>query len=170
MNTFYDELYKMKTLTRKGWEYFNKDKEVRIESDAEHTFSMALLALEIIHKENLQLDELKVLKMVLYHDMCEIDTGDHTPLEEGYSNKYENEEKAMARLSSSYNMPEMLNIWKEFEARQTPEAKFVKVLDRLDSVLQSKVYSQQWNKKEIFDEFYNNHKETIKDFIKYVDH
>ena len=80
--TFYQEIAKLKNVLRKGWVVRDiKGENGRVESDAEHTFSMVLLSLEMINKFKLKLDQEKVMKMVLYHELCEIDYGDHTPME-----------------------------------------------------------------------------------------
>lgn len=169
MNNFYSEIYKLKTLKRKGWIVREVCDNNRIESDAEHTFSMIMLALEIIHKENLQLNTEKVLKMIAYHELCEIDYGDHTPLDNiTKQEKFENEYACIKRLSQNYNLPEIEQLWLEFEQNQTPEAKFVKTIDKLDAVMQSKIYSEKCNKPQLFEEFFNNGKHIIKDYIKYI--
>ena len=81
--TFYEEIAKMKNILRKGWLIRNVAEKCggRVESDAEHTFSMILLALEIMSKRKLNLNQEKVLKMIAYHELCEIDYGDHTPMD-----------------------------------------------------------------------------------------
>lgn len=82
MTTLYQEIYKLKTILRKGWVMRKAcEKCGRYESDAEHTFSMAILAYEIMKRENLKLNEGKVLKLALIHELCEIDPGDHTPFD-----------------------------------------------------------------------------------------
>ena len=70
MTQFYKEIFKLKNILRKGWLDRNACDIIskRFESDAEHVFSMAMLALDIMHKENLKLDEANVLKMILYHE------------------------------------------------------------------------------------------------------
>ena len=50
--TFYEEIAKLKTTLRKGWLMRNVGEFARVESDAEHTFSMMMLALEIMSREN----------------------------------------------------------------------------------------------------------------------
>jgi len=171
MTQLYKEIYKLKNLLRKGWLVRNAcDKTTkRVESDAEHTFSMAILALEIMHKENLKLDEAKVLKMILYHELCEIDTGDYTPLDDiSTKEKYLEELKAVTRISQECSMPEILSVWKEFEENKTQEAQFVKIIDKLDAIMQSQIYSEQSNNQELFNEFYNYSKEKIDKFKKYL--
>ena len=92
MTDLYKEIYKLKQLLRRGWLLRNVPN--RTESDAEHCFSMMILALEFMSKNNLDVDPLKVLKMIAYHELCEIDAGDTTivdnvPKEEKYKKEFE---------------------------------------------------------------------------------
>ena len=73
--------------------------------------------------------------------------------------KYENELRAIERISKEYDMPEIKELWLEFEENQTPEAQFVKKLDKFDAVMQAKTYSEKGlAKPEVYDEFYQNSK------------
>ena len=171
MEKLYNEIFKMKTLLRRGWVLTNSpDKATaRYESDAEHVFSVAMLALAIISKENLKLDMEKVFKMIMYHDLCEIDAGDHTIVDSiTKQEKFDLEQKCIDRLASEYDMPEIKSIWHEFEENSTPEAQFVKKIDKLDAIMQSKIYSKQKGDSALFDEFYGNGKNLVGDFKKYV--
>ena len=171
MIKYYEEIFKLKTILRNGWKLRNaKDKiSNRFESDAEHTFSMCMLALYIINKEKLKLDELKVLKMILFHELGEIDAGDITPFDNiSKHQKYELEFSCIKRISDKNDMPELLELWLEFENNQTAEAQFVKQIDKLDAVIQSKIYSSQQNNSTLFDEFYEHSKHIIADFKKYL--
>ena len=99
---FYNEIFKLKNLERTGWKDF--DVQGRIESDAEHIFSCLTLALDIINKKKLNLDVEKVLKMLLYHEMGEIDFGDHTPREHLPKEYKHNQEKiGVSRISTLSN-------------------------------------------------------------------
>ena len=112
-----EEIFKMKTMLRKGWLIKGaKAENGRVESVAEHCFSTCMLALEIINKEKLELDELKVLKLALYHELGEIDVGDITPYDNvSAEEKHNRELVAVERIAKQYNMPEMLEVWLEFE-------------------------------------------------------
>lgn len=170
MSRLYEEIYKLKNILRKGWLMRGaKDAETgRVESDAEHTFSMAILAIEIMQKENLQLDELKVIKMVLFHELCEIDAGDHTPFEDlTKEQKFKMEKAGVERIARECEMPEILQIWLEFEKGETHEAKFVKAVDKLDAIMQSKIYGGG-EKSDLFNEFFNYSKNKIGPFKKHL--
>ncbi len=83
MIEFYKEIYKLKTLLRRGWvmRHIADAESKRVESDGEHVFSTALIAWAVMKKKNLKLDEAKVLKMALIHELGEIDFGDVTPFD-----------------------------------------------------------------------------------------
>ena len=144
MTELFKEIYKLKNLCRKGWivRDVSDPNTKRVESDAEHTFSMAVLACEIMEREHLKLDEAKVLKMILFHELGEIDVGDVTPIDHvPLEQKYCEEHKCICRLSNLSSMPEIESLWLEFEENSSPEARFVKALDKLDCILQSKIYA-----------------------------
>lgn len=165
--TFYEEIAKMKNILRKGWLIRSVAEKCggRVKSDAEHTFSMILLALEIMSKRKLNLNQEKVLKMIAYHELCEIDYGDHTPMDNiPKQEKYENERKCVKRLAEQYQMPEILYYWEEYEENKTPEAKFVKKIDKLDAILQSKIYAKTGDMPELFETFKNNYAEIYNEF------
>ncbi len=149
----YKEIYKMKELIRKGWIIRNIPN--RNESDAEHTFSMTILALDLLSKNNLKLDELKVLKMIAYHDLCEIDPGDTVVLFEKVTEqeKFDKEYACIKRLSKTYKLPEIESIWLEFMEQKSKEAKFVKLIDKYDAVCQAKIYAEKYNRPEVYEEF-----------------
>ena len=165
MTKLFDEVFKMKNLLRRGW--ILREIPNRTESDAEHCFSMIMLALEIMSKNDLNLDQLKVLKMISYHELGEIDAGDFTPVDKvDRKEKYQKELVGVTRIAEQYEMPEILELWKEFEECATPEAQFVKKLDKFDCVLQSKVYSEIYDKPELFEEFKTNGKDYYYDMKK----
>lgn len=165
MTKLFDEVFKLKNLLRRGW--IIREIPNRIESDAEHCYSMSMLALEIMAKNALKLDQLKVLKMIAYHELGEIDAGDSTIVDHIPKDvKYHNELNGVKRIAEQYEMPEILDLWLEFEECKTPEAQFVKKLDKFDCVLQSKVYAEIYDRPELFDEFKTNSEEYYADMKK----
>ena len=166
MTRLFDEVFKMKNLLRRGW--LLREIPNRTESDAEHCYSMIMLALEIMSKNNLKLDQLTVLKMIAYHESGEIDAGDTTPVDKvSKQEKFDKEFACVKRIAEEYEMPEILELWLEFEENITPEAQFVKKLDKFDCVLLSKVYSEIYNRPELFEEFKNNGKDYYSEMKKY---
>lgn len=174
MSRFYNEIYKLKNILRKGWLIRNAGNvnTGRVESDAEHTFSMCMVAMEIMskHDKYKNLDQLKVYKLILVHELCEIDAGDHTPYDNiTKQEKYDMEFAGIKRISEECEMPELLSLWQEFEDNKTAEAQFVKKVDKLDAILQSKIYSEEQQNNELFDEFKNYSKNIADEFKYYFD-
>ena len=176
MATFYDEIYKLKNVLRKGWQFYGVTSEHdRYESDAEHTFSMAMLALEIMGKEKLDLNQEKVLKMILVHELGEIDFGDSIHIfdytkdaDKRRKEKHDAEMNCVKRLAENYHLSSILDLWEEFEKKESKEAIFVKELDRFDSIKQAKLYSEEYNRPEIYEDFYTNNKEIADKYKKYL--
>ena len=114
----------------------------RHENDAEHSWHLALMALTLAEHANAEtLDLSRVVKMVLIHDIVEIDVGDtivyDTSLREA---KKAEEARAAARifgLLPDEQRAEFVTAWEEFEARETAEAKFAAAIDRLEPILQN---------------------------------
>ncbi len=112
----------------------------RNENSAEHSWHLAVMALVLSgYAREKDLDLLRVMTMVLIHDIVEIDAGDtYCYDEEAREGQNEREEKAAARLFGLLppeQGEEFLHIWREFDARQTPEARFAAALDRLQPIM-----------------------------------
>jgi putative hydrolase of HD superfamily len=109
--------------------------ENRKENDAEHSWHIAVMAFLLAEHANTPIDTLKVIKMVLLHDIVEIDAGDTYCYDaEGYKTKAQREEKAARRifgLLPDNQSEEFYNLWREFEDCTTNDAKFAAVLDRM---------------------------------------
>ncbi len=164
--TFYEEIFKLKTIAREGWERRNVPTQKRkAESDAEHVYSAILLALDVMAKNDLKLDQLKVLKMLAYHELGEIEVGDITPFDHvSKEEKHNGEYKCINRIAQSYNMPEIETLWLEFEEQKTSEAKFVKMIDKFDAVLQAKVFEKKYNIAGLYQDFAENNKAVCEYF------
>jgi len=109
--------------------------ENRKENDAEHSWHIAVLAVLLAEHANAKLDVLKVIKMLLIHDIVEIDAGDtYCYDDEGYKTKSFREEQAAKRIFGMLpddQSSEFYDLWREFEDVSSNEAKFAAVLDRL---------------------------------------
>ncbi len=113
----------------------------RFENDAEHSWHLGLMSLLLFEyaEGKDSLDPLRVLKMVLIHDIVEIDAGD-TYCYDDFSaeEKHQREQKAAERLFSLLPVDqagEFKNIWEEFEEGKSPEARFAAALDRFQPLL-----------------------------------
>ena len=113
--------------------------EDRQENDAEHSFHLAVMACILAEHAREEVDVLHVMKMVLMHDVVEIDAGDTYCYDEaGNQTKAEREQKAADRIFAllpEEQCREYRGLWEEFEARETPEAKFANALDRIHPML-----------------------------------
>jgi len=112
----------------------------RNENDAEHSWHMAIMAILLSeYSAAKDLDILKVIKMVLIHDIVEIDAGDTFCYDEkGYEDKEEREKKAAERIFNILpddQAKEIRELWEEFEKLETDEAKFAACLDRLQPLI-----------------------------------
>ena len=129
------ELDKMKNLYRQTYVLH----EDRKENDAEHSWHLAILAFILAEHSNKPVDVAKVMKMVLIHDIVEIDAGDTYCYDsEGYKTKADREEKAAQRIFGMLpddQKDEMYRLWREFEDSETDDARFAAVLDRVQPLL-----------------------------------
>ena len=114
----------------------------RHENSAEHSWHLALCALVLHEHANEPVDLARVLKMVLVHDIVEIDAGDTFLFDEtGNSDKAEREQQAASRIFGflpNDQQAELHQLWEEFEARETADAKFAATLDRLMPALHNR--------------------------------
>lgn len=134
---FIKEIDKLKYIQRKT-KLFNSD---RHENDAEHSWHLAMMTLILAQHSDVPVDVLKVLKMVLIHDIVEIDAGD-TFIYDTSKNHTNTEEELIAAqrifgLLPAEQAKEFIAVWKEFEEGVTDEAKFARSMDRLEPLLQN---------------------------------
>lgn len=112
----------------------------RGENSAEHSWHFALMVVVLAEHSNHQpLDVLRVLKMVLIHDLVEIDAGDTFAYDtKNMADQHEREAVAATRIFGLLppdQAAEFRALWDEFEARRTPEAKFAAACDRIHPML-----------------------------------
>jgi putative hydrolase of HD superfamily len=137
------EAYKLKQVNRAG------NVLQRKETTAEHIYSSMILARYFLKKVK-GLDEAKVMKLILYHDLCEIYARDKYTFDKEEIRKKEIEEdKAVKKLLTvlpAENAGELEECWKEWKERKTPEAKFCKVIDALDPAINELERPDKWKK------------------------
>lgn len=115
--------------------------ESRRENSAEHSWHIATMAMVLSEYAPQSLDQLRVLKMLLLHDVIEIEAGDTFCFDvEGNKDKEERERLAADQVFGL--LPDDLSvefraIWDEFEAGETVEARFANSLDRFQVLLQN---------------------------------
>jgi len=133
---FIIEIDKIKSIIRKT-KLFDG---TRYENDAEHSWHICMMAIILQEYSDEKIDLLKVLKMLLIHDLVEIDAGDYLIYTDKNMEKNENEKKAAERIFSilpDEQKNELILLWKEFDSKETVEAKFAFALDRLEPVMQN---------------------------------
>ena len=111
----------------------------RKENDAEHAWHMAIMTMLLSEYANEKIDVLKTVGMLLIHDIVEIDAGDTYAYDEaGKATQHEREQKAAERiyglLPKEQGEP-LLELWEEFEAQQTPEARFARTMDNIQPMM-----------------------------------
>ncbi|EGR4672296.1 HD domain-containing protein [Vibrio parahaemolyticus] len=130
------ELDKLKSVLRRTRV---KSAEGRLENSGEHSWHVALMAVLMVEHANAPVDICRVMKMLLIHDVVEIDAGDTFVYDTAASKEQaEKEIKAAERLFGMLPTDqgqELLALWQEFEAAQSDDAKYAKALDRLIPML-----------------------------------
>lgn len=114
----------------------------RRENDAEHCWHLAMMALVLSEHAAPGVDLARVLKMLLIHDIVEIDAGDTFIYATGDAAASQAEREARAGDRLFGLLPpdqgvELRSLWEEFEARASAEARFARALDRLQPLLQN---------------------------------
>jgi len=142
----YLEFNHLKQLFRQGWLHRGLSSE-KCESVADHSFSTAILALLIRDTHFPDLDLLKVVLMTMLHEVGEIYAGDITPgdgvqADEKHRREWESATQVLEKLSGGSRY---ITLWEEYEAGETPEARFVRQIDRLEMGLQAAIYARQEN-------------------------
>jgi len=121
----------------------------RFENDSEHAWHMSVMALLLSEYSNAPVDKLKVISILLIHDLVEIYAGDTFAYDsEGLKTQKAREADAADRLFSK--LPAdlelyMRNLWNEFETSETPEARFAHTLDNFQPMmLQAATDGRAW--------------------------
>lgn len=133
--SFLMEVDKLKDITRQTYISSGQRKE----TDAEHSFSLALMVCLLSEYSNEPIDVTKTMIMVLIHDIVEVDAGDTYAYDEANNEtKRERECKAAERIFKL--LPEdqaqyLRSLWEEFEALETQEAKFANAIDKIQPML-----------------------------------
>lgn len=124
----------------------------RAENDAEHSWHLCLIAIVLAeHAADPSLDLLRVLKMLIVHDLVEIDAGDTFAYDTArMADQHEREMRAADRifgLVPADQRDELRALWDEFEEKRTPEAKFATAVDRFQPMLLNvRTQGAAWNR------------------------
>jgi putative hydrolase of HD superfamily len=129
------EIDKEKRITRQT----HLSEHGRNETDAEHAWHMAIMAYLLREYANEEVDITKVMLMCLIHDIVEIDAGDTYAYDsEGLATQKEREDRAKERIFSLLpedQKNELISLFDEFEAYETPESKFAHSMDNFQPLI-----------------------------------
>jgi putative hydrolase of HD superfamily len=128
--SFLVEADKLKSVLRRNYTIHADRKE----NSAEHSWHAALFAMVLAELSNEPVDIARVVKMLVVHDIVEVDAGDtfiydHIGIETQFAREAEAAERIFGLLPSDQETA-FRNLWKEFESAVSPEAKFAKAIDR----------------------------------------
>ena len=141
---FYYQFNHLKDIYRQGWikNILGKEHIHKIESVADHSWSVAMLAISVIEKYKLNMDIAKCMKLSIIHELGEIYAGDFTPSDHiSKDRKHELEEKAIEKVLNTINFEnDFLQLWEEYEKQETEEAQFIKQVDKLECIMQASCY------------------------------
>ena len=141
---FYILASTLKDKIRRGWKIWHVERE-RVESIAEHIYGTCMLAIAIDSEYDFNIDLMKVIKMLVIHELEEIEIKDFTPFD-----KISNEEKRRIGkvavddvLKDLTKKEELIELIEEFENMKTKESIFAKMCDKLESDIQCKLYCEE---------------------------
>jgi len=155
---FFGVAGKLKRIPRSGW----VEAGVRQpESVADHTFRTSILCM--IYSDLEGLDELKLLRMALIHDLPEAIIGDLTPSRKTAEIEAK-EETAMHQILSllpKRQREKYMALWNEYKKCETKEAKAIRQLEKLEMALQAKEYEKAASTRESLKRFIKSAEEAI---------
>lgn len=162
LSLFFHSVLELKSIKRAGW--VSKVQVEDAESVADHTFSMATLAMLL--SDMLGFDTHKVIKMVLMHDLAESMMGDFVPGDVTARQKLAKEKKAMKFILSGLPKEvreEYEEIWLEYLHNRTEIARFVHRMDKLEMALQADQYAKQGYEDNLLAPFFESAKTALGD-------
>ena len=134
---------RLKNMIRTGWKYWNVKRE-RLESVAEHIYGVLMLAIAMKSEYQYDIDIMKVIYMIAIHELGETIIGDFTPYEITKDEKENKEHEAVHQILKSLLDGEKIEeLFLEFDAHETEEAKFAYQCDKLECDLQCKLYDEE---------------------------
>ena len=153
MSGIFDDVLGLKHVARAGWKRVDINSP---ESVAAHSWGVAWLVMNLSPED---VDTEHALKLALIHDLPEVIAGDITP-HDGISKADKRALEASAARELFADKPHLTLLWKEYEAGETAEAKFVKECDALDMALQAIRYGRMTQAKT--DEFIASARKKIR--------
>jgi putative hydrolase of HD superfamily len=160
LSSFFDSVLELKSIKRAGW--VSKVQIEDAESVADHTFSMATIAMLL--SDLLGFDTHKVIRMVLMHDLAESIVGDYIPGDVTARQKLDKEQKAMKCIL--FHLPkdirgEYEKIWLEYLHNKSEIARFVHRIDKLEMAMQADQYARQGYSEKLLAPFFESARTTV---------
>jgi putative hydrolase of HD superfamily len=143
ISSFLDHFYKLKEVKRTGWK--TKLHLDDAESVAEHTLAMIVFALLFSEFNNYSLNRtIKIIKMILIHDLGESIIGDFAPKTIEFAKKKHLENIAInaiiAKIPWTAIKSNYYGLWKEFDENKTETSKIIHLIDKIEMAIQAKYY------------------------------
>ena len=140
---FYVLCNTLKNVIRTGWIDWKVNRD-RVESVAEHIYSVQMLAIAMKSEYQYDIDIEKVIKMLAVHELEEILIGDLTLFQISKEEKEKLGHEAINKvLDSLLDKDEIVNLITEFDEKKTKEARFAFYCDKLECDLQCKLYDEE---------------------------
>lgn len=139
---FYVICNRLKNVIRTGWKDWQVKKE-RIESVAEHIYGTQMLALAVYSEYNYNIDIVRVIYMLAVHELGETIIGDYNPFDISKEEKIKIEHEAIHNILKKLSKGvDIENLLLEFYEKNTPEAKFAYMCDKMECDIQCKLYDE----------------------------
>ena len=140
---YYLLCHTLKDTIRTGWQVWNAKRD-RLESIAEHIYGVQMLAIAMKSEYRYDIDLTKVIFMLAIHELGETVIGDLTQFEIDKADKEKAEHAAVHKILANLLDGEQIEaLFLEFDAHETPEAKFAYQCDKLECDLQCKLYDEE---------------------------
>lgn len=193
---FFIEVGKLKEIPKKGWVLIGVKNP---ESITEHSFQVAIMAWVLGKKKKINFNIERILKMALVHDLCEVYAGDETPYDKilpkdkkewpelfdkwprsskskkikNFLKRHKKERASLMKLISRLPLTireEILDLWLDYERGLTKEARFVRQINRVETLFQALEYGRR-SKRRPFKSWWIGSKELIDDplLIKFME-
>lgn len=153
---FYKEYIRIEQIIREGWLMRNVPAQ-RLESVADHTLQLIMLASVIVRELNLSFDMHKLTDMLLIHDIGEIIIGDISEIDIDRDIKKAHEAEAVKSILDTLGSDSATyyyDLWIEREKQETDISKFAYLLDKIDAVIKAGIYEENYNLEGLFKEFF----------------
>lgn len=151
----FDSFSKLKDILRAGWIKRNVERDY-LESDATHTMQMMAFASAYFTTFKPEdLDYNKVMEMILIHEIGEVLAGDIPEGELLHDSKHDIEARGVRNTFAGLKSGEyFINLWEEFEKRESNEAKFVYELDKFDPIIKAEYLDEELDRTDLLPDFY----------------